>query len=96
MNLQSLYLETFVHRLRHRPIREDFEYLKTLKEELCHKRLEIAKSRKSATWTHAQLMKILANLKKEKSRDPHGWINDLFKPGVCGRDLQISLLMMMN
>ena len=94
--LKKLYLDTFTHRLRHRPISEDFKYLKTLKEELCNKRLKVARTRKSAVWTHAQLMKILANLKNEKSRDPHGLINELFKPGVCGKDLQLSLLMMMN
>lgn len=41
-------------------------------------------------------MKVLSKLKNGKSRDPHGMINELFKPGVCGTDLQDSLLMMLN
>ena len=40
--LKKLYLQTFTRRLRHRPIRSDLEYLKSLKEELCSKRLEVA------------------------------------------------------
>ena len=38
--LKKLYLQTFIRRLRHRPIRSDFEYLKSLKEELCSKGLK--------------------------------------------------------
>ena len=30
--LKDLYIDTFVHRLRHRPIHDEFQYLKTLKE----------------------------------------------------------------
>ena len=41
-------------------------------------------------------MKVLFKLKNGKSRDPHGMINELFKPGVCGTDLKDSLLMMLN
>ena len=41
-------------------------------------------------------MKVLSKLKNGKSCDPHGMINELFKPGVCGKDLQASLLMMLN
>jgi hypothetical protein len=41
--LKKLYLETFVHRLRHRPVRMDYQVLKSLKEELCFKRIEFSK-----------------------------------------------------
>ena len=37
--MKDLYLETFVHRLRHRPIKSDFEELKKLKETLFELRL---------------------------------------------------------
>ena len=94
--LKQLYLDTFTHRLRHRPIRVDFIKLKALKETLCHKRLELAASRKSSPWQQKELIKVLSKLKNGKSRDPHGLINEIFKPGVGGKDLQISLLMMMN
>ena len=39
-------------------------------------------------------MKMLSSLKNNKSRDPHGFINELFKPGVGGLDLVKSILFM--
>ena len=42
------------------------------------------------------LTKVLQKLKMNKSRDPHNLINEIFKPGVIGSDLQISLLTMLN
>ena len=35
-----------------------------------------------------------AELGNNKSRDPLGFINELFKPGICGSDLEKSLLLM--
>ena len=40
--------------------------------------------------------KVLKSLKKNKSQDPHGLINDLFMPGVIGSDLKKSLLALLN
>ena len=94
--IKSLYLETFVHRLRHRPIKEDFGYLKSLKEDLCRKRLNYAQKQKTEPWTPAQLLKILSSLKNDKSRDPHGLVNELLKPGVIGQNLFDSLLFLLN
>ena len=94
--LKSLYLDTFSHRLRHRPVKDSLKYLKTLKEELCYKRLEIAKSRKSKSWTMEQLIKVLSKLKSGKSCDPHGLVNELFKPEVSGNDFEKSFLLMAN
>ena len=81
-DLKLLYLETFVHRLRYRPIRDDYEVLITLKETLCNARIVLSKMNKSPPWTAADLHKVLSSLKNNKSRDPHGLINELFKPGV--------------
>ena len=94
--LKTLYLKTFVHRLRHRPIRDDLKHLEILKEELCNKRLEFCKLNKSRKWETEDFLKVLKALKNNKSRDPHGWINELFKPGVGGADLVQSILMMFN
>jgi hypothetical protein len=76
--LKDLYLNTFVHRLRQRPIKKDFAYLKHLKEVLCSKRMEYAKARKTEDWTMEKLEKVLKALKKNKSRDPHGFINEIY------------------
>ena len=94
--LKQLYLDTFTHRLRHRPIKPDFGFLKSLKEELCKKRLTVAVTCKSSPWDQNQLNKILTGLKNGKSCDPHGLIKEIFKTGVCGQDLQSSLWILMN
>ena len=94
--LKLLYLNTFKSRLRHRPIKAGLEDIKLMKDELCHKRLEIANGNKSDPWKLENLMKVLGALKKDKSRDPHGMLNELFKPGVAGIDFQESFLMLAN
>ena len=35
---------------------------------------------------------ILKALKKNKSRDPSGWVNEIFMDGVLGKNLKLSLL----
>ena len=42
------------------------------------------------------LDKVLKSLKNKKARDPHGMVNDLFKPGVIGINLKMSILKLMN
>ena len=94
--IKTLYLETFIHRLRHRPANDKYKYLKCLKEQLWQKRLKYSEQNKSAEWSETQLLKTLASLKNNKSRDPHGLVNELFKPDVIGQDLLQSLLMLFN
>ena len=53
-------------------------------------------TKKSEQWNENDLEKVLKELKKNKSRDPHGLINELFKPGVIGSDLRGSLLSLLN
>ena len=43
-----------------------------------------------------ELNKVLKSLKAGKSKDPNNYVCELFKPGVIGSDLKISILMMMN
>ena len=94
--LKTLYMETYKHRLRQRPISRDLENLKNLKEKLFKQRLRLCKLRKSPAWGAKDLKKVLKNLKTNKARDPKGLINDLFKPGVIGDDLEKSLIMLHN
>ena len=79
-------MKTFTSRLRHRPIKKGLEKLKVLKEELCAKRMEMSKLNKSDPWKITDVTNVLSSLKNGKSRDPHGLINKLFKPGVAGKD----------
>ena len=77
-------------------MREDYAELFVLKEELCKLRLDFSKLNKSPQWTKPQLVKVLSSLKNNKSRDPHGIVNEIFKPGVAGDKLISSLLIMFN
>ena len=43
-----------------------------------------------------ELEDVIKFLKTKKSRDPYGFINELFKPNVAGDDLKTALLIMMN
>ena len=72
------------------------EDLKSLKEELCEKRIKVANCTQSKPWMPEDLISVLSKLKKDKSRDPHGLINELFQPGVAGTDFQKSFLCMAN
>ena len=76
--LKELYLNTFLHRLRSRPMKK--EYLRFLKEKLWSKRLEYSKRKKTKDWKMESLDKVLKSLKNNKSRDPHGFVNEIFKP----------------
>ena len=94
--LKTLYIQTYIHRVRHRPVKPGFEELKMLKEELCARRLELVKMKTFQPWCSKDLVKVLQSLKNNKARDPHSLINEIFKPGVIGLDLQNSLLLMFN
>ena len=95
-DLKGLYLKTYKQRLRNRPIKKDLEELKKLKDELFDVRLRLASKKKSEPWTMEDLDAALKALKKDKARDPHGWLNELFKEGVAGRNLKLSLLQFFN
>ena len=43
-----------------------------------------------------QLETVLSELKTNKSRDPMGYANEIFKPEVAGRDFKRGILMLMN
>ena len=95
-DLKKLYLKTYKQRMRNRPIKEGLNDLKTLKENLFHLRLELAEEKKSELWTLNQLDEAIKTLKNNKSRDPLGWINELFKNGVAGYNLRLSILHLFN
>ena len=94
--LKHLYLQTYINRLRNRPIKSGFEEIKKMKTELFELQLELAKNNKSQPWTMGDLEKALKGLKSDKARDPNGLVNELFKEGIEGRDLKLSLLKFLN
>jgi hypothetical protein len=96
IGLKHLYLDTYIHRLRNRPMKTEFQEIKDLKTQLFELRLKLARSQSTTPWSLEQLETALKTLKLEKARDPHGWLNDIFKEGVAGKNLKLSLLEMMN
>ena len=59
-------------------------------------RLRSLRDEKSDDWTSKNLSDALKSLKNNKTRDPSGYINELFKPAIIGEDLQMALLDLVN
>ena len=57
-------------------------------------KMRLAKRNVSSEWTMDQLDAALDNLKRNKSRDSEGLINEIFKRDVIGINLKRSLLIM--
>ena len=55
-----------------------------------------AKRNRTALWTMDDLDAVLKYLKKNKSRDPLGYANEIFRPEVAGDDLKKATLSLMN
>ena len=55
-----------------------------------------AKKKVTQPWTMEQLESVLEYLKKENSRDPFGYANEIFRPEVAGDDLKLAILKLMN
>ena len=94
--IEALAVETFRKRLENRQIKDNLKNVKDDKEELCKLRLEKAGRRKTPPWTLKQLETVLDYLKKNKSRDPYGLANEIFKNEVAGDDLKKALLILVN
>ena len=58
--------------------------------------MKLASRRPTSLWTMSDLEAVLKDLKNNKSRDPEGLSNELFKLNVIGEDLKRSLLRMFN
>ena len=85
--IEEAAIEVYKNRLKNRPMKDDLKHVKDAKEMLCEKLLKLAKSRKTPPWTMKDLDAVLKSLKKQKTRDPYGLANDLFRPETAGDDL---------
>ena len=74
-------------------MKAELEWLRQLKEKLCEERIKLSKLTKSDPWNIEDLRKVLKSLKRNKCRDAHGMINELFKPG---EDLKLAILKLMK
>ena len=94
--LKKLLAKEYKERLRSRPVRPDlleFEERKTL---IFKMKMQLAESNESSEWSISDLENALNDLKRNKSRDNEGLINEIFKFDVIGENLKLSLLLMFN
>ena len=90
---KSLILEHFVkNRLRQISPAPKVQVLYATNVELVEKRRELASHMKLKTWTMSHLDKVLKCLKKGKSTDPQGHINELYSLNNIGSNFEMSLL----
>ena len=94
--IKKLYSDTYSDRLSHRELKEDFSEVYDLKMQLWERRFELLKLKKSQDWSISDVDKVLKRMKNNKSRDPHGFINEIFKPGVGGSNLRLGILHLAN
>ena len=80
--LKELYLKTYKHRLRNRPIKNEFQEMKQLKEELFELRLNLAQCNKSSPWTMDDLELILKHLNPISHRGGGYYDHGLFLPRI--------------
>ena len=94
--IQKRALEVYSERLKGNPILPHLVDLEDDTNTLCELRLNISKSNPTDQWTMEDLKEALKHLDKDKSRDPEGFANELFKEDVAGVDLYEALLKLMN
>ena len=70
--------------------------LHTFKTDRWNIKLKNLQTRITPDWTETDLDLVLKGLRRNKTRDPHGLVNELFKPGVMGRPMKLSLLKLLN
>ena len=94
--IKNLYLDTYVERLSHREMKSEYLDIYCLKTELWISRMKNLEMKISPLWQMNDLDKALKSLKNNKTMDPHGIINEVFKEGCVGRDLKEALLLLFN
>ena len=94
--VKQMVIRKYKQKLRRRPPHPHIEELMKLKEENAIRIINIARKVKTNNWSHKELSIVLSKLKNGKCRDPGGIINEIFKPGVIGCDLQEALLDLLN
>ena len=94
--LKKLYLEAYRNRLRQRDMKAELMDVYFLKEELWKSRMIELDKQKTCEWAPSELKHSLKSLKSNKTPDPNGMINEIFKDGCIGSDLEQALLHFFN
>jgi hypothetical protein len=94
--IENLTIKMYTDRLKTLKIKDELEVHMMQREDLCDQRLKEAHEHKTPEWSMEDLVIVLKQLKNNKSRDPLGFANELFKPENAGYDLNNAVLKMMN
>ena len=94
--LKKLYLDHYIKRLAHRDIRAEYRENYNKKVALWKLRSGRLKVKVTPDWTVKELQNAIKLLKNNKSRDPSGLLNELFKKPVMGKDLERAILKLVN
>jgi hypothetical protein len=74
----------------------EFRDIFELKNELWNLRYSECLKFKSPPWSSDELLRVIKKLKTNKTRDPMGLINEIFKPRIIGQDLFSALQALIN
>ena len=94
--LQKRAIEVYAERLEGNVIMSPLKNLEDDVNTLCEIRVKISKSKTTDPWSLEDLKEVLKQLKPDKSRDPDGYINEIFKESTAGSDLILGILKIMN
>ena len=94
--LEKLTIDVYTNRLKPNKIKDSLKVHEVQQEELWKKRLKEAQGNITPDWTMDDLDTVLKQLKNNKSRDPMGFTNELFKPECAGEDMKKAVLKMSN
>ena len=95
-DIKNLLATEYRNRLRSRPYLNDLIATKLRRKKLFNLKLKLAELNKTPIWTMKDLERALDDLKRNKSRDSEGLVNEIFKNDVIGSDLKQSLLLLYN
>ena len=87
-DVKKLLEKEFKNRLRERPYRDDLISTKQRRNRLFEEKLKFSEKNKRQPWTMEDLEIALRDLKRNKSRDFEGLVNEIFKTDVIGCDLK--------
>ena len=96
LDIMAALSKEYTDRLRSRKVRSDFIDQKELDNIVTKIKLSKAWEKKSEPFKMSELNVALKDLNKGKSRDPAGLCSEIFHPSVIGKNLKISLLLMLN
>ena len=89
-------IEAYTERLSKNEINHDMKELEKDTDTLCEIRLSTSKINTTDEWTLDDLKTALKQLQNDKSRDPEGFANEIFKESVAGEDLLVAVFKLMN